>query len=69
MTKIIIPTKTTIGPGKGKLETPHSNTPEKAATTPKTALNKEYLRISELRFFAAIAGTITRKPTSKVPTI
>jgi hypothetical protein len=70
-TKIIMPEKTTSGPGKGRLKliTFQRRTPEKPATAPKTALSHEYLRMCELRFFAAIAGTMTRKPTSNVPTI
>lgn len=63
-----MPEKTTNGPGKVKPERPHNRIPENEVTAPKTALSKEYLRMSELKFFAAIAGTITRKPTSKVPT-
>jgi len=40
-----------------------------ALIAPKVALNAPYLRRSLLMFFAAAAGTTTRKPTSRVPTI
>jgi hypothetical protein len=71
MAKIAMPTKTTNGPGKAmpKPKVLHRKTPENPAIAPKTALSHEYLRIWELKFFAAIAGTMTRKPTSNVPTI
>src|SRR3989337_23336 len=64
-----IPEKTTKGPG-GMLGMKLANrTPEKALIAPKIELNKAYLNMSELKFFAAIAGTTTKKPTSRVPTI
>ena len=36
---------------------------------PKTELSSEYLYRLEVRFFAVAAGTITRKPTSRLPAI
>jgi hypothetical protein len=66
--KTAIPEKTTMGPG-GRFRLLESRIPENAAIAPKRALSKEYRRMSELKFFDAIAGTITKNPTSKVPTI
>ena len=70
----MMPEKTTMGPENGIAEVGpkkrlHIRTPENPAIAPKTALSIEYLRICALKFFAAIAGTITRNPTSNVPTI
>jgi hypothetical protein len=69
--KIMMPTKTTIGPGNGKfrLKTLHNSTPVNPVTAPNIALSRAYFFMWELRFLAAMAGTITRKPTSNVPTI
>ncbi len=72
--KIMMPTKTTIGPGKGRIllslkKRFHKRTPMNPVTAPKVALSNEYLFMCELKVLAAIAGTITRKPTSNVPTI
>ena len=69
--KIMIPTKTTMGPGKGKLRPKmlHKSTPVNPVMAPKIELSRAYFFMCVLKFLAAMAGTITRKPTSKVPTI
>ena len=68
MANITIPENTTIGPGT-KPNTMEMPKPTKALTPPKIVLKKAYLNIFVIRFLAAIAGTTTRNPTSKVPTI
>ena len=67
-TKIVTPEITTNGP-VGRFKKLELRIPAKALTAPKTALRTAYLKRSELRFFAAAAGTMTRKPTRRVPTI
>lgn len=63
-----IPDSTTKGPG-GSCRYPDNKTPDNALTIPKTELNIEYRYRFELRVLAVAAGTITRKPTSRLPTI
>jgi hypothetical protein len=70
----MMPEKTTSGPENGMAELGpkkkiQMRTPENPAAAPNTALSIAYLHICELKVLAAIAGTITRKPTRRVPTI